>query len=366
MVLEGNKTIKQLKMKKILFIGIALLALLCLDLRCQAQPIGHYGAHLGKYGLERYLTGRADYVKYIGQKVVVLQMNSERTSAEFEIKKLVGGIDYMTITLEECDSKANRKITISVSGESNTEYYITNETTVPLLLVDVFNQDKQLFVGRNYPLGSDNGNALGVITGFVLHNYNRGYPIPSYEITHNDSSKEYVPFDNDQYVIPNLELLAERIRSSCSIVPDLVIEEDGSITFNKVIVAENKTKDELFVSAMDFVVSEYKNAQKVIQFSDQDAGIIIGKGLDRINEKCNANHTLKIECRNGRIRVRYTLDNYDFGEIQEPITLRSPFVGNSSFYNTLFTSIVRSVNNSILEIEKKVKSGTSKIDTEDW
>ena len=293
-------------------------------------------------------------------------MDNEETSSEYEIKKLVGGIDFMTITLEECTSKTNRKITISVSGESNTEYYITNETTVPLLLVDVFKQDKRFFVGKNYPIGCDDENALGVITDFIIHSYNKGYPIPSYEITHIDSTKEYIPFDDDQFIIANSDLLAQRIRSSCSIVPDLVIEEDGSITFNKVIIAENKSKDELFVLAMDFIVSEYNNAQKVIQFSDQDAGIIIGKGLDKINENCNANHALKIECKNGRVRIRYTFDNYSFGEIQEPITLRSPFAGNNSYYDSLFTSIVRSVNCSIGNIEKKMKSGTSKIDSEDW
>lgn len=352
-------------MKKTIQFVITLLAL-SINTICQAQPIGNYGAHLGKYGLERYLTERADYVKYIGQKVVVLQMDNEGIGAEYEIKKLVGGIDFMTITLENCVTNNKIKFSFSVSGESNTDFYITDETTIPLLLLDTFNQDKQVFIGKHYPIGSDEGNSLGIISDFVLHCYNKGFPLPSFKITRSDSSIEFIPFDGEAYITPNVELLSSKICSAYHVGSSLTIEDDGTITFNKVITADNKTKDDLFLLAMDFVVSEYKNAQKVIQFSDQEAGVIIGKGLYEINKNCHVHHTLKIECKNGRIRIRYSLENYSFGEIQEPITLRSPFVGDNNYYNSLFTSIVSRVNYSILEIEKKIQAGTSKIDSEDW
>lgn len=351
-------------MKRLLCYIVVLLSLF--SFKMQAQPLFNNGAHLGKYGLERYLNGRSDYVKYIGQKVIVLQSGSEMIGSEYAISKMVGGVDFMTITLEQIEQKTTKKMAFSASGESETEYYITDETTLPLLLIDKFNRDKHAFVGRNYPIGSEGENSIGVIANFVMHCYNKSYPIPSYEITKEDGTKVYIPFDDNAYIIPNNEVLAANIRLKFGVVPEMVIEDDGSVTFSSVIIADGKSKDELFVTAMDFLVSQYNNAQKVIQYSDKDAGIIMGKGCDKLKDDLLANHTVKIECRDGRMRVRYTFDNYSYKGMSVPIANYSPFIGNNATINMIFGMIVSSVNLSIREIDSNLKSGSSKIDSEDW
>ena len=51
-----------------------------------------------------------------------------------------------------------------------------------------------------------------------------------------------------------------------------------NLTFSKIIKADSVSKTELFVVINDWFASNYNSANDVIQMSDKDAGIIIGKG----------------------------------------------------------------------------------------
>ncbi len=67
-----------------------------------------------------------------------------------------------------------------------------------------------------------------------------------------------------------------------------------------------KTKEELWLISMDWMVNEFVSAKDVIQFSEKEQGIIIGKGITQITytlwpvDTC---FTLKIETKDNKARI---------------------------------------------------------------
>jgi len=81
----------------------------------------------------------------------------------------------------------------------------------------------------------------------------------------------------------------------------------------------NLTKDQLYFIAKEYIASSYGDAKSVIQVDDKERGLIICKGLYS-DIKCTevyigsageytATHILKIDIKDGRIRVTITVTN---------------------------------------------------------
>lgn len=120
------------------------------------------------------------------------------------------------------------------------------------------------------------------------------------------------------------------------------IESDDSWTFTRVVEIDNKTKDEIFVKALEVLSSLYKDSKEVVQVKDKDAGLITGKGFSdspfrTINwatigrNRCW--HFIKIEVKEAKFRVTITVNSL---WVEQGADLRHPFNGDehklSEFY----------------------------------
>jgi hypothetical protein len=83
-------------------------------------------------------------------------------------------------------------------------------------------------------------------------------------------------------------------------------------TIAKVITVDSTmNKEAVFVSVNSWFATRYNSSNDVIQMSDKDAGVIIGKALMEVPapnfsltcSKGVLNYTIKAQCRDGRFRV---------------------------------------------------------------
>lgn len=94
---------------------------------------------------------------------------------------------------------------------------------------------------------------------------------------------------------------------------------NAGVSYTRVITVEGKTASELYSIADNYFTYNYVDANSVVQTQDKEAGTIIGKGLyDELYKYtdgfgfiyCSAIHILRIDCKDGRIRVILTIPNY--------------------------------------------------------
>jgi len=104
-----------------------------------------------------------------------------------------------------------------------------------------------------------------------------------------------------------------------NLASQLVLDKNQSLTYQQVIEAPGKTKQQLYVALNYWVTATFKDKQ-AITLNDKDAGcIIISSTMPGI-----ADHTgtlnryvvsitpvIKIDIKEGRVRVTYTVQNYD-------------------------------------------------------
>ena len=107
--------------------------------------------------------------------------------------------------------------------------------------------------------------------------------------------------------------------AAANLAKELTLDKNESLTYQQVIEAPGKTKQQLYVALNYWVTATFKDKQ-AITLNDKDAGcIIISSTIDGI-----ADHTgtlnryvvsitpvIKIDIKDGRVRVTYTVQNYD-------------------------------------------------------
>lgn len=82
--------------------------------------------------------------------------------------------------------------------------------------------------------------------------------------------------------------------------------ETGKIYFSDVVEVKDKSKDDLFISANTWFANTFNSSKDVIQYSDKDKGIIIGKGLIEARwGYINFTFTVKIKDN----KYKYEVDN---------------------------------------------------------
>ena len=107
--------------------------------------------------------------------------------------------------------------------------------------------------------------------------------------------------------------------AAANLASGLQLDKNQSLTYQQVIQAPGKTKQQLYVALNYWVTATFKDKQ-AITLNDKDEGvIIISSTIDGI-----ADHTgtlnryvvsitpiIRLDIKDGRIRVTYTVQNYD-------------------------------------------------------
>jgi hypothetical protein len=105
----------------------------------------------------------------------------------------------------------------------------------------------------------------------------------------------------------------------------LNFDKNQSLTYQEVIEAQGKTKEQLYVALNYWATATFKDKQ-AITLNDKDAGcIIISSSIDGI-----ADHTgtvnryvvsitpiIRLDIKEGRVRVTYTVQNYDILKVED-------------------------------------------------
>ncbi len=98
------------------------------------------------------------------------------------------------------------------------------------------------------------------------------------------------------------------------------LDENGYVTYQKVVDNLNLNRKELYSRAMDYFVNNYSDVNSVIQNRDVLNGIITGRGIFEkvhiLNDVLqsviiNTLHILKVEVKDGRARITLSLTQFD-------------------------------------------------------
>lgn len=169
----------------------------------------------------------------------------------------------------------------------------------------------------------------------------------------------------------------------------LTIDDNGNITYVKIIEIPVLSKDEIYSRANNYFVYNYGSGKSVIQTEDKEKGTLVGKGTFHVYSKfmplisttyeMDVWHILRIDAKDGRARIIFTLTNYDVsvnGQVTEmQITTSYPFYENKRITKTVKNMYLQSIFNanvkalSILnKIEDSLKNGNTSgdIENEDW
>jgi hypothetical protein len=109
------------------------------------------------------------------------------------------------------------------------------------------------------------------------------------------------------------------VDAAANLGSQITFDKNQSITYQEVIQCPGKTKEQLYIMLNYWVTATFKDKQ-AITLNDKESGtIIISSTIDDI-----ASHTgtinryivsitpiIKIDIKEGRIRVTYTVQNYD-------------------------------------------------------
>lgn len=168
----------------------------------------HPEAHFGKYGIQHY-PYMSDYQQYVGQTVAYYPAGITGTRRDevfldnkgvykkpYVITKITGSNQRMTFHLKEKDG--NTKVKLIVNNQDEYEYFgsytfcITDDYSIPLLLIDKFNTDKENYKGKVYPQNTDSEVSMEVKDLVIRESISYGeYPTISLILKDKSTQKEY-------------------------------------------------------------------------------------------------------------------------------------------------------------------------------
>ena len=107
--------------------------------------------------------------------------------------------------------------------------------------------------------------------------------------------------------------------AAANLAADLTLDKNQSLTYQQVILAPDKTREQLYVALNYWATATFKDHQ-AITLNDKEAGcIIISSTIRNIVEhvgtvnKYSVSITpiIRLDIKDGRVRVTYTVQNYD-------------------------------------------------------
>jgi hypothetical protein len=159
------------------------------------------------------------------------------------------------------------------------------------------------------------------------------------------------------------------------------LDENGYVTYQKVVDCLNLKKTKLYNRAMDYFVYNYSDVNSVIQNRDVANGIIAGKGVFKnvhiLNDVLLSNiidtwYILKVEVKDGRGRITLSLTQYDEtvrgGELPDnhylyPISEQYP-INPNGYQKNLYEQAFNKSNLKAIEtldlVERALKEGIVK------
>lgn len=105
---------------------------------------------------------------------------------------------------------------------------------------------------------------------------------------------------------------------------ELSLDKNKSLTYQQVIECGDQTKEQLYIILNHWVTASFNDANSVIKLNDKELGSIIAEGyVDNIAEhlggvsryKVSMTPIIKIDIRDKKIRVTYTLQYYNVEKI---------------------------------------------------
>ena len=109
------------------------------------------------------------------------------------------------------------------------------------------------------------------------------------------------------------------LEAAANLAKDIVLDKNESLTYQEVIEAPGKTKEQLYVGLNYWATATFKDKQ-AITLNDKDAGcIIISSTIEAIADHTgtlyryivNITPVIRIDIKEGKVRVTYTVQNYD-------------------------------------------------------
>ena len=104
-----------------------------------------------------------------------------------------------------------------------------------------------------------------------------------------------------------------------NLAEELTLDKNESLTYQQVILAEGKTKEQLYVALNYWATATFKD-HNAITLNDKEAGcIIISSTISNIVEhtgtlnkySVSITPVIRLDIKEGRVRVTYTVQNYD-------------------------------------------------------
>lgn len=113
--------------------------------------------------------------------------------------------------------------------------------------------------------------------------------------------------------------------AAANLAKGLSFDKNESLTYQQVIEAPGKTKQQLYVALNYWVTATFKDKQ-AITLNDKEAGcIIISSTLEAIADHTgtlnryvvNITPVIRIDIKDGKARVTYTVQNYDILKVED-------------------------------------------------
>ena len=113
--------------------------------------------------------------------------------------------------------------------------------------------------------------------------------------------------------------------AAANLASGLTLDKNQSLTYQEVIEAPGKTKQQLYVALNYWATATFKDKQAITLNDKEEGCIIISSTIDGI-----ADHTgtlyryivsitpvIKIDIKEGRVRITYTIQNYDILKVED-------------------------------------------------
>ncbi|MBQ9471421.1 MAG: DUF4468 domain-containing protein [Bacteroidales bacterium] len=110
------------------------------------------------------------------------------------------------------------------------------------------------------------------------------------------------------------------LEAAANLQPEIKLDKNQSITYQQVIDAPGKTKEQLYVAVNYWVTSTFVKDKQAISLNDKEAGsIIISSTLADIAQhmggvqsfSVHITPVIKIDIKDGKVRATLTVQNYD-------------------------------------------------------
>lgn len=143
------------------------------------------------------------------------------------------------------------------------------------------------------------------------------------------------------------------------------IDDNNNLSYQIIIEDSSQSKDQLYQKSKMFFTLKYGDGESVIQIDDKEGGLIVGKGYTPIFTDAKMWHLLRIDIKEGRVRITYSYINYykrdiygefdknfaDFWPWQEP-----EYAINQKFYTRVLIQMHESTIASMVEFKDLIKN----------